>query len=302
MITPVSRMVDALLSRGEGLDARGDPFAPPLGPSELAPLHDAVRDTPAAEGLPFESPLPPPGGSPRVEVRTVGEGATWAIVAPHYGSLAHPTRMGVLRGLVRALVDTGHAVALVALPYHGSRAPDGRPSGWGYVRADLAATQRAVLASAAETMALARHLRDVRGAERLVGVGLSLGAAGLGLAAAHGAPFDAVGVIAGVDNPASFYATGENRAARRATLAAAGLGEPEIEAAFAPVSPSSFATPLPPERLAFAIPALDGVVPPRWQEAWCARWSGQRIELPRHGHGTAIASGLVASRLVARLA
>lgn len=300
MLASVARAVDRLVSRGRGLDASGDPFAPPLPAGEVARLLDVVRRAPAAPSTCFPSPLPPPGGDPVVEVRLVGKGPRWALLAPHYGSLSHPKRLGVTSGLVRALRHAGWSVALVALPYHASRRVPGRPSGWGFVRADLAATQRAVLSSAAEVVAVARRLCDVEGAERLAGVGASLGGAGVGLAAAHGAPFDALAFLAAVDNPAAFYATGANRAARRATLAAAGYGAAETVAAFASVAPSAYAAPSVSPRV-FAIPPEDGVVPAAAQVAWCDAWKGTRLDLRGHGHATALASARVARRVVAAL-
>lgn len=301
MLRTIGRAVDWTLSRGPGLDAAADPFGAPLAPQEAEALLAAIRRAPPAP-TPFVSPLPPPGGSANVEVRLVGEGPRWALVAPHYGSLVHPRRLGVTGALVRALRGEGYAVALIALPYHASRAVEGHESGWGFVRADLAATARAVASSAAETMALARRLRETHGAERLVGIGVSLGGVAVGLSAACGAPFDAAGFLAAVDNPASFYATGQNRAARRATLAAHGFGARETAAAFAPVAPSTHAPPLPSARLVFAIPSEDAIVPPATQEAWRGAWRGRALALRGHGHGTAIASPAVAARLVAALA
>ena len=35
MLRAIGRLVDALLSRGEGLDARVDPFGPPCPPDEV---------------------------------------------------------------------------------------------------------------------------------------------------------------------------------------------------------------------------------------------------------------------------
>ena len=297
MLRFVGRAVDRLLSRGEGLDATGDPFGAPLAPDEVSSLLRRARETRAADTLPFQSPLPPPGGSATVEVRIVGASSRWALVAPHYGSLAHPSRLGVTGGLVGALRRRGYAVALLALPYHAGRALPGHESGYGFVRADLGATQRAILAATAETMALARHLREARGARRLLGIGVSLGGAGLGLAAALDAPFDALGFLAAVDSPASFYATGQNREARRRTLSAQGFGPREIEAAFAPTAPSSFPAPRAP--CVFAIPPEDGVVPAPAQERWREAWQGRALLLRGHGHGTALASPRVARRLVA---
>jgi len=226
----------------------------------------------------------------------VGEGARWALVAPHYGSLERGRGLGVTGTLVAALRAEGFAVALLELPYHGSRAEAGRPSGWGFVRADLGATQRAFLDAARDAMMLSRALRQ-DGATRVVGVGISLGACGLGLAAALGAPLDAAAFVAGVDNAASFYGTGANRAARRATLLAHGYDLARVEAAFAPTSPSSFARPA--ARCAFVIPPHDGVVPAAWQERWRLAWEGALLPSGGHGHGTALASRGVA-RAVAR--
>lgn len=170
-----------------------------------------------------------------------------------------------------------------------------RPSGWGFVRADLGHTARAVAAAAAEAMALARWLREVHGATRVVGLGMSLGGAAIGLAAARGAPFDRLAFLAAVDNCASFYATGENREARRRTLRAAGYGPPEIEAAFRAMAPSTYAAPA--ARVLFAIPPEDLVVPAPTQRAWCAAWKGESMELGWRGHAVGLVDPWVARRI-----
>lgn len=302
MLPALGRAVDRFLSRGEGLDERGDPYGPPLAPEETRRLLRVVQDAPSAGEPPFPTPLAPPAGGHLVGVRRFGEGARWALVAPHYGSLAHPTRLGVTAGLVRALQRRGFAVAVVEGPYHGTRALPGLPSGWGFVRADLGMTMRAFLSSAADVASLARRLREREGARTLVGVGVSLGGAAVGLAAANGARFDALGLLAAVDNPASFYATGQNREARRRTLAAAGYDPARVEDAFRPIAPSSFPAPLPAPRTTFAIPPHDGVVPAPTQEAWRRAWGGTHQRLSGHGHATALASPGVARRLAEALA
>jgi hypothetical protein len=116
-----------------------------------------------------------------------------------------------------------------------------------------------------------------------------------------GAPFEGLALLAAVDNPASFYATGENRAARRVTLAAEGYDAARIAEAFAPLAPSSHRAPLPADRLSFAIPRHDGVVPADAQEAWHRAWGGSRVDTSWHGHGTAIASPAIAAGLARKL-
>lgn len=283
MLPFLGRAVDRLLSRGEGLDAAGDPFGPPL-------TEHAIRAR--LDGLRAAHPAEPQG------TRRVGEGARWAIVAPHYGSLERGRGLGVTGTLVAALRAEGFAVALLELPYHGSRALPGQPSGWGFVRADLGVTQTSFLDAADDAMRLARLLR-AEGAQEIVGAGVSLGGCGLGLAAAHGAPLDALAFVAAVDNAASFYGTGRNRAARRRTLAAHGYDLARIEAVFAPVAPSSY--PRPAARAAWAIPPHDGVVPAAWQERWRLAWEGALLPASGHGHGTALASRGVARRVAAWL-
>lgn len=302
MLPLLGRALDRFVSRGEGLDHRGDPFAPPLPAGEVEALLRAVRDAPPATPPPFEGPVAAPGGAAFAGVRRFGDGPRWVLLAPHYGSLAHPTRLGVTQALVSALRREGFSVAIPEGPYHGTRATPGRPSGWGFVRADLAMTARAFLASAGETMALARRLREMDGASVLVGVGVSLGGNTIGLAAALGAPFDAVGLLAAVDNPASFYATGQNREARRRTLAAAGYDNARVAEAFRPITPSERPAPLPAHRLVHAIPPEDAVVPAAAQEAWRRAWNGTPLPLGGHGHATALASPFVARALARRLA
>lgn len=294
MLRVVSRVGDWLVSRGQGLNEAGDPFAPPLPKSEVQALLEQVRAAPAAPSLPFESPLPPPGGSPTVEVRTFGTKPPWAIIAPHYGSLEDPGRIGITGGLVHALRRDGYAVALIALPYHSTRRLSDHPSGWGFVRADLGATARCVVSAAAEMMALAKRLQPE------IGIGVSLGGAGLGLAAALGAPFKRLAFVAAVDNPGSFYATGANRELRRKTLLANGFGAAQTLRAFGDIAPSSFSAPT--SRCLFAIPDHDGVVPTEAQIAWANAWGGTRLVLSGHGHATTLASPKVASRVVEALA
>lgn len=290
----VGRVGDWFVSRGTGANATEDPFAPPLTPIEVDDILDQIRAAPAASSLPFQSPLPPPGGSALVEVRTFGTKPPWAIVAPHYGSLEDSGRIGITGGFVHALRRGGYSVALIALPYHSSRRVPNQLSGWGFVRADLGATARAIGSAAAEITSLARRL------EPEIGIGLSLGGAGLGLAAALGAPFARLAFVAAVDNPGSFYATGANRENRRKTLLANGFGAAQTIGAFERIAPSSF--PAPAARSVFAIPTFDGVVPTQAQVAWANAWGGTQLELSGHGHATALASPRVATRVVEALA
>ena len=304
VLPPLGRVVDAFLSRGEGLDERGDPFGPPLDAAEAERLLAAVRAARFAEREPpFLSPLPPPGGEARVPVllEPPPHGADWAILAPPYGAFAKPGELGLYRAHARALRRQGFGVAALPMPYHGGRAMPELPSGWGFVRADLGSTSRSLASAAAEAAALARHLREARGAARVVGLGLSLGGAAVGLAAALGAPFDALALVAAVDNPASFYGTGHSREARRRTLAKAGYDNARVAEAFLPFSPSTHPAPLPGARLHFGVPPHDMIVPPPWQEAWRGAWGGTEHRLHAHGHGTALASPGVAHRMARAL-
>lgn len=296
----LGRAVDRLVSRGEGLDASGDPFGPPLAPQEAAGLLDAVRDARFRDGLRPPIELPEGGAEIDLVLRPPRRGAAWAVVAPPYGAYARPGRFGLYEVHARALAAQGFGVAGLVLPFHGARGLPGRPSGWGFVRADLGHTARAVAAGAAEATALARWLREAHGATRVVGIGLSLGGAAVGLAAALGAPFDRLAFLAAVDSCASFYATGENRAARRRTLAAAGFGQPEVEAAFRAMAPSSHPAPAAPAL--FAIPPEDLVVPAPTQRAWCAAWRGEPRDLGWRGHAVALVDPSVARGLARWLA
>lgn len=303
VLPQLGRLVDTLLSRGEGLDARGDPFGPPLSDDETARLLDVVRHARFDERAPpFTSPIPMVDTWPRVPVvlRPPRRGATWAILAHPYGGFAAAGKLGLYEVHARLLDLAGIGIAAPEAPYHGARAQPERPSGWGFVRADLAHTTRAILASAAEVMALARHLREVRGARRVVGLGISLGGEAVGLAAALGAPFDRLAFLAAVDNPASFYATGENREARRRTLAANGFGMTEVARAYEAVAPSTYPAPSAPG--VWAIPEHDLVVPAATQRAWRDAWRGERMDLVFEGHGLALSSPLVAWRLARWLA
>lgn len=279
MIPSVARALDRLVSRGEGLDASGDPFGPPLTPDETALALARVRGGDA---------------SPHARLER-GDGDRWVVVGHHYG--AERTVLAVHR---RAWRRRGYGVATVWLPYHGPRRPAGLPEGWGFVRADLGATARSVVDGAAETVAVARRLR-ADGAREVVGLGLSLGGAVVGLAGACGAAFDALGFVAAVDGCGSFYRTGANREARRRTLLAAGYDAARTDEAFRPLAPSSFPAPLPRDRLAFAVPPEDLVVPPWTQEAWRSAWGGRAVPMRGHGHVSALASPSVAARMVAAL-
>lgn len=275
MFAPLARALDGFVSRGEGLDASGDPFGPPLSSDEVAAALARVR---AGDATPHLHLAP-------------GRSRKWVVLGHHYG--AERTVVAVHR---RAWLRRGWGVATPWLPYHGPRAPEGRPQGWGFVRADLGATSRTVADSAAETVALAQRLR-AEGASQVVGVGLSLGGAVVGLAAACGAPFDGLGLVAAVDGCGSFYRTGANREARRRTLLAAGYDAPRVDAAFRPFAPSSFPPPLPPQRMVFAIPPEDRVVPAATQETWRAAWGGRALDMRGHGHVSALASPWVAARV-----
>lgn len=145
-----------------------------------------------------------------------------------------------------------------------------------------------------------RRLREVEGASWVGGVGVSLGGVAVGLSAAMGARFDSLAFLAAVDNPVSFYGTGENREARRRTLAKAGVGLPQVAEAFRPLAPSTH--PAPAARRMWVVPGQDLVVPAAAQKAWHAAWGGNMDLLRYHGHGTALSSPLVAARLASWLA
>lgn len=300
----IARAVDERVSRGEGLDARADPYGPPMRADEVARALALVREARfAAAAPPFASPIPLSDTPAQVPVvlHAPADGARrWAILAHPYGAFERPGRLGIYALHAAALRARGFGVAAPELPYHGARAFPGKPSGWGFVRADLGLTSRALAAGAAEVAALARHLREERDAREVVGVGISLGAAPLGLAAATGAAFDGLAFLAAVDNPAAFYATGENREARRRTLRAAGVSHADVVAAFAPLAPSSH--PAPAARSLFAIPPEDLVVPADAQERWRAAWRGEALRLPWEGHAVALASPIIAIRLAKWLA
>ncbi|HWG92296.1 MAG TPA: hypothetical protein VNZ52_15715, partial [Candidatus Thermoplasmatota archaeon] len=253
---------------------------------------------------PFPSPLPPPGGSPEVPLVLTRprSGLRWALLVPPYGGInaqGHPGLYTLHQAMLRR---AGFGVALVTMPYHGLRAMKGFPSGWGFVRADLGATSRALASAAADVTAMTRYLREQEGATTVVGLGISLGGAALGLAMAQGAPVDAGAFLAAVDNPASFYATGQNREARRRTLAAAGVTNGMVAEAFRPFSPSTYPAPVPGNRLFYAIPPHDLVVPASWQRAWRERWDGREVPAALHAHASAIASPGIAQRLSRDLA
>lgn len=295
----VSRAVDRLVSRGAGLDATGDPFGPPLSPDESARLLDAIRDARFEKGM--RAPIPLPDSGPDVEVvLRPAKDNEWVVLAPPYGAFARPGQFGVYAGHPLALAREGLGIAAFAPPFHGTRIMNGRPSGWGFVRADLGHTARAVAAGAAEAMALARWLREERGAKRVMGLGLSLGGAAVGLAAAMGAPFDRLAFLAAVDSCASFYETGQNREARRQTLRANGYGPKEVEAAFRPMAPSTYPAPSAPAL--FAIPPEDLVVPAAAQRAWRDAWKGEEMDLAWRGHAVALTDPLVARKIAAWLA
>lgn len=296
----IGRLADRFVSRGEGLDARGDPFGPPLSEADAARLLDAVREARFASDMRAPLPLPDAGADMDLALRPPAGGGAWCVFAPPYGGFGRPGELGLYELHARALERAGFGVAAFAPPYHGARAMRGKPSGWGFVRADLAHTARAVAASAAEATALARWLREERGAARVVGWGLSLGGAAVGLAAVMGAPFDRLAFLAAVDNPAAFYETGQNRAARRRTLRAAGYGPAEVEAAFRVVAPSTHAPPKAPAL--FAIPPEDLVVPAAAQEKWRASWNGERMDLGWRGHAIGLSDPLVATRIAKWLA
>lgn len=297
---PIGRALDRLVSRGEGLDANGDPFGPPLPDEEIARLLEVVRRARFDAGLRAPVALPDAGEEIDVVLRPPRRGRSWAVVAPPYGAFSRPGRLGVYAAHAIALARAGFGLVAFSLPYHGARAMPTRPSGWGFVRADLGHTARAVAASAAEAAALARWLRETRDAQRVVGLGMSLGGAAVGLAAAMGAPFDRLAFLAAVDSCASFYETGQNREARRRTLRAAGFGPREVEAAFRAVAPSTY--PAPAAQALFAIPPEDLVVPASTQRAWCDAWKGEAWELAWHGHAVALGDPFVAERIARWLA
>ena len=295
----LSRALDRWIDRGEGVDETQDPYGPPLDASESARLLDIIQHARFAQAEPpFRSAIPLPGTPDRVGalLRPPRAGNAWAVLALPYGGFFRPGMLGVYEVQARALAAAGFGVASAEPPYHGARAIAGHRSGWGFVRADLGHTARACASAAADVAALARHLREARGATRVVGLGISLGGNALGLAAALGAPLDRLAFLAAVDNPVSFYATGSNRERRRQTLAKAGLTMADVARAFDPFSPSTYEAPAP---ALFAIPRHDLVVPAATQEAWRSRWRGEHLDLAWEGHGVALGSP-IAARAVAR--
>lgn len=295
MLRSIARSVDRLVSRGEGLGPDHDPFAPPMDALEAAQRLAIVRDARFTEG--FRTPLAVHDGGPYADVGLTPprRGSAWVVLAPPYGTFARPGKLGVYRAHALALARRGFGLATLGLPFHGARTLQGRPSGWGFVRADLAHTARAVTTAAAEAAALARWLREERGATRVVGLGMSLGGAAVGLAAAMGAPFDKLAFLAAVDSCASFYETGQNREARRRTLRAAGFGPQEVVDAFRAVAPSTYPAPKAPAL--FAIAPEDGVVPAAAQRAWRDAWSGATLELGWRGHAIALTDPMVARKI-----
>ena len=299
VFSPLSRAIDRWIDRGEGLDARRDPYGPPLDAAEAARLLDVVREARFDEAEPpFAARIHVAGTSPRVGawLRPPARGGAWCILSLPYGGFARPGELGLYALHARALASRGLGVAALEMPFHGARAIAGKRSGWGFVRADLGHTARACASAAADVAALARHLRERRGAQRVVGLGISLGGNALGLAAAMGAPVERAAFLAAVDNPVSFYRTGQNREARRRTLAAAGVTLDDVGRAFEAVSPSTYPAPAP---SFFAIPRHDLVVLTATQEAWRSAWQGELLDLSWEGHGVALASPL-AARAMAR--
>lgn len=300
-------VLDRLAARAYHPAPGVDTFAPPIEAAEAASLLAAVAAARFPEPEPpFTSPLPAPEArNDRVPARVLHEpkGERWVVLAPPYGSLTPTGDPGLYAMHAHRLARRGFGVALLPLPFHGQRGYPGRPSGWGFVRADLASTSRAIARAAADAAALARHLRDARGAGWVGGFGISLGGAAVGLAAALArGSFDALALLAAVDNPASFYYTGWRRAFRRVELAEHGYGENEVRRAFAPFAPSSHPAPFTGDRAIFAVPPLDGTVPARTQEAWRRAWRGERAAAWGHGHVSAIVDPFLAGRLARRLA
>lgn len=290
----LSRALDRWIDRGEGVDETQDPYGPPLASEASARLLDIIRRARfAGSAPPFTSAIPLPDTPDRVGAlfRAPRKGNAWAVLALPYGGFFRPGRLGVYEVQARSLAAAGLGLAAVEPPYHGARAVPGKRSGWGFVRADLGHTARACASAAADVAALARHLREARGATRVVGLGISLGGNALGLACAMGAPVERLAFLAAVDNPVSFYATGSNRERRRRTLAKAGLTMTDVARAFEPFAPSTYPPPAP---ALFAIPRHDLVVPATTQEAWRARWRGEHRDLRWEGHGIALGTPIAA--------
>lgn len=303
LLGTLARAVDRFISRDDGLDAWAqDRYHPGPDAGEVARLLDVAREARFPERAPpFRSALP--HGHPENEVIRVAlddapADARWAILAPPYGALARDGAAGLYALHARALRQAGYAVALYPLPFHGARAVANEASGWGLVRADLRETVRAMAESAADAGALARWLA-ARGAREVAGFGVSLGGHAVALAAALGAPIARLALLAPVDSAVSFYWTGGKRESLRRAIARGGGARADVEAAFAPFAPSSYARPCP---TTFAVPPHDLIVPTATQVAWRAKWDGASVPMPALGHATAIASPAVAARLARALA
>lgn len=294
--------MDRYLSRDDGKDPWAlDRYHAGPTPEETAGLLAIARGARFTEDAPpFRSALPhghPENEWIHVALDDAPREARWAILAPPYGALRRDGAPGLYAMHARALRRAGFAVALAPLPFHGPRAVAGEVSGWGLVRADLRETARAMAESAADAGALARWLTD-RGAREVVGFGISLGGHAIGSAAALGAPFARLALLAAVDNPVSFYWTGEKRESLRRAIARGGGTRGDVERAFAPLSPSSHAAPCP---SFFAVPPNDEIVPASAQATWRAKWDGAFVPASALGHASAIASPGLAARLARAL-
>jgi pimeloyl-ACP methyl ester carboxylesterase len=225
--------------------------------------------------------------------------APWAVIVPGYATGALPPYGYSLFQTVqgRSLLERGLNVALLDLPYHLKRKPQGYLSGEGFFSPDLKETQSVVRQAAADLIGLVRWLEDRSG--RPVALwGTSLGGCVAGLAATQLPELGALGLMEPLDNPGDVMAVLSSTREIREELARHGLPPTELPEALQAVAPSSYPPALPRERILFVTPQWDQIVPTRFQEAFWEAW-GRPERIRAEGSHVTVASSRYYTRQVA---
>lgn len=219
---------------------------------------------------------------------TVDRDAPWTLVIPGFATGALPpydySLFQRLQG--RMLLERSVNVALLDLPFHRGRKQPGCGSGEGFFTPDLQQTAEAFVQAAGDSIALLRWLQERSGAPAGVW-GTSLGGGVAGLVGAHMEELGALALMEPLDNPGDTLAVLPGSWEIREALRENGVTPEEVlPALLRPVAPSTYTPALAKERILFATPLWDRVIPARFQEAFWQAWGRPERIVMEAGHVT----------------
>lgn len=218
---------------------------------------------------------------------TADAGAPWTLVIPGFATGALPpydySLFQRLQG--RLLLERAVNVALLDLPFHRGRKQPGCGSGEGFFTPDLQQTTEAFVQAAGDSIALLRWLQERSGAPAGVW-GTSLGGGVAGLVGAHMPELGGLALMEPLDNPGDTLAVLPGSWEIRAALRQHGVEPSHLPELMRPLAPSTYPPALPKERILFATPLWDRVIPARFQEAFWQAWGRPERIVMEAGHVT----------------